>query len=208
MNIRSNPDTTLPAVTTGPLPSSRKIFATPDTAPDLRVPLARDHPERRRRRAEPAGVRHLGPLLRSVRDHRRQRRPVAQPPRLGQGTRRRRGVSGPRHQAGRQRQCRRLACRKGLHRAPQAAARPRRPQDHAARIRPRRHHHERDDLRRRARKPRPQSSSSNARKPHSPTAKALAPKSPPSSPRNSSAPRSRAAAPSFPATSTTPNSSR
>ena len=26
MNIRSNPDTTLPAVTTGPLPSSRKIF--------------------------------------------------------------------------------------------------------------------------------------------------------------------------------------
>src|ERR1700759_2654697 len=39
MNIRSNPDTTLPAVTTGPLPSSRKIFAVPDAAPDLRVPL-------------------------------------------------------------------------------------------------------------------------------------------------------------------------
>ncbi len=39
MNIRSNPDTTLPAVTTGPLPSSRKIFATPDAAPDIRVPL-------------------------------------------------------------------------------------------------------------------------------------------------------------------------
>src|SRR6187431_2465116 len=39
MNIRSNPDTTLPAVTTGPLPSSRKIFAIPDTAPDIRVPL-------------------------------------------------------------------------------------------------------------------------------------------------------------------------
>ena len=28
-----------PAVTTGPLPASRKIFATPDSAPDLRVPL-------------------------------------------------------------------------------------------------------------------------------------------------------------------------
>src|SRR5262245_25972102 len=28
-----------PTVTTGPLASSRKIFATPDTAPDLRVPL-------------------------------------------------------------------------------------------------------------------------------------------------------------------------
>ncbi|HEX7915332.1 phosphomethylpyrimidine synthase ThiC, partial [Rudaea sp.] len=39
MNIRSNPDTTLPAVTTGSLPSSRKIFATPEAAPDIRVPL-------------------------------------------------------------------------------------------------------------------------------------------------------------------------
>src|SRR5260370_35677961 len=39
MNVRSNPDTTIPAVTTGPLPSSRKIFAAPDAAPDLRVPL-------------------------------------------------------------------------------------------------------------------------------------------------------------------------
>src|SRR3569623_3559525 len=27
------------AVTTGPLPSSRKIFSTPEAAPDLRVPL-------------------------------------------------------------------------------------------------------------------------------------------------------------------------
>src|SRR5712691_10112700 len=39
MNIRSNPYPTLPAVTTGPLPSSRKIFVAPDAAPDLRVPL-------------------------------------------------------------------------------------------------------------------------------------------------------------------------
>src|SRR5215510_12237626 len=39
MNIRSNPDTTLPAVTTGPLPSSRKIFSTPEAAPDVKVPL-------------------------------------------------------------------------------------------------------------------------------------------------------------------------
>ena len=28
-----------PAVTTGPLPSSRKIFVTPDEAPDVQVPL-------------------------------------------------------------------------------------------------------------------------------------------------------------------------
>jgi len=39
MNIRSNPDTTLPAVTTGGLRASRKIYATPEAAPDLRVPL-------------------------------------------------------------------------------------------------------------------------------------------------------------------------
>ena len=30
MNIRSNPDTVRPAVTTGSLPSSRKFFAIPD----------------------------------------------------------------------------------------------------------------------------------------------------------------------------------
>ncbi len=28
-----------PAVTTGPLPSSKKIYVTPDAAPDLSVPL-------------------------------------------------------------------------------------------------------------------------------------------------------------------------
>src|ERR1700756_2563947 len=39
MNIRSNPDKTRAAVTTGPLPSSRKIHAVPEAAPDLRVPL-------------------------------------------------------------------------------------------------------------------------------------------------------------------------
>src|ERR1700742_4333432 len=39
MNIRSNPDTTLPAVTTGPLHPSRKIYVTPDEATDVRVPL-------------------------------------------------------------------------------------------------------------------------------------------------------------------------
>src|SRR2546421_8153463 len=39
MTIRPSPDPALPAVTTGPLGSSRKIFVTPDEAPDLRVPL-------------------------------------------------------------------------------------------------------------------------------------------------------------------------
>src|SRR2546423_13482629 len=39
MTTRPNPDPPLPAVTTGRLPSSRKIFVTPDEAPDVRVPL-------------------------------------------------------------------------------------------------------------------------------------------------------------------------
>ena len=208
MNIRSNPDTTLPAVTTGPLPSSRKIFVTPDEAPDLRVPL------REIILSEGAGEPNLpvydtsGPYTDPTVTIDVNAGLRAQPHRLGEGARRRRGISGPRHQAGRQRQCRRLACRKGLHRASQAAARPRRPQDHAARIRPRRHHHQGDDLRRRPAKTSAASSSSSAPRPRLPTAKALAPRCPPSSRRNSCAARSRAAAPSSPATSTTANSSR
>src|SRR5262249_40946910 len=39
MNTPPTPNTTLPAVTTGPLASSRKIFANPGAAPDLKVPL-------------------------------------------------------------------------------------------------------------------------------------------------------------------------
>ena len=208
MNIRSNPDTTLPAVTTGPLPSSRKIFATPDAAPDLRVPL------REIILSEGAGEPNLPVYDTSG--------PYTDPsvtidvnaglPRNRQAWVHERGgveeYEGRADQAGGQRQCRRLARRKSLHRLPQAAARPRRPQDHPARIRPRRHHHQGDDLRRRARKPRPQAACSSAPKPRSPTAKASAPTSRPSSRRNSSATRSRAAAPSSPATSTTPSSSR
>ena len=75
---------------------------------------------------------------------------------MGQGARRRRGISGPRHQAGGQRQCRRFACREILYRASQAAARPRRPQDHAVGIRPRRDHNQGDDLCRDPREPRAQ----------------------------------------------------
>src|SRR5690606_35279579 len=39
MNKQINTADIKPAVTTGPLPSSRKIYATPEAAPDLRVPL-------------------------------------------------------------------------------------------------------------------------------------------------------------------------
>jgi phosphomethylpyrimidine synthase len=38
MNIH-DPNVTVPKVTTGALPASRKVFATPDAAPNLRVPL-------------------------------------------------------------------------------------------------------------------------------------------------------------------------
>src|SRR5208283_1520922 len=38
MNIH-DPNVTVPKVTTGPLPASRKIYCTPEAAPDLRVPI-------------------------------------------------------------------------------------------------------------------------------------------------------------------------
>src|SRR5438445_6237630 len=38
MNIH-DPDISTPKVTTGPLPASRKVYAQPDAAPDLRVPV-------------------------------------------------------------------------------------------------------------------------------------------------------------------------
>src|SRR6266852_8237125 len=38
MNIH-DPDIATPKVTTGPLPASRKVYARPDAAPDLRVPV-------------------------------------------------------------------------------------------------------------------------------------------------------------------------
>ena len=38
MNIH-DPNIATPKVTTGPLPASRKVYARPEAAPDLRVPL-------------------------------------------------------------------------------------------------------------------------------------------------------------------------
>jgi phosphomethylpyrimidine synthase len=37
MNIH-DPKITVPEVTTGPLPASRKVYVAPEAAPDLRVP--------------------------------------------------------------------------------------------------------------------------------------------------------------------------
>src|ERR1700694_1149256 len=41
MNIH-DPNVTVPKVTTGPLPASRKVYCTPGPAPDLRVPVRED----------------------------------------------------------------------------------------------------------------------------------------------------------------------
>ena len=68
--------------------------------------------------------------------------------------------------------------------------------------------HQGNDLRRRARESRPQKTAGARAKPRSPTASSSAARCPLSSRRNSCAARSRAAAPSSPPTSTTPNSSR
>ena len=93
MNIRSNPDTTLPAVTTGPLPASRKIFVDARrSARPARAP-ARDHavakaPASRtcRSMTPPAPT----PIRRVTID---VNAGLAAPPhRLGQGARRRRGI--------------------------------------------------------------------------------------------------------------------
>ena len=156
MNIRSNPDTTLPAVTTGPLPASRKIFVTPDEAPDVRVPL------REIILSEGAGEPNL-----PVYDTSGPYTDPAVTIDVNAGLARAR-IAWVKERGGVEEYQGRdikpedngnvgaVACREILHRASQAAARRGRPHDHAARIRPRRHHHQGDDLRRHPRKPRPQ----------------------------------------------------
>ena len=179
MNIRSNPDTTLPAVTTGPLPSSRKIFVTPDEARDVRVPL------REIMLSEGAGEPNLPVYDTSG--------PYTDPDvtiDVNKGLPRNR-IAWVKERGGVEEYEGRAVkpvdngnvsgdkAAKAFNAYPQAAARPRRPQDHPARIRPRRDHHQGDDLRRHQRKSRPQGASSNAPKPRSPTARALAPTIPP-----------------------------
>ena len=156
MNIRSNPDTTLPAVTTGPLPSSRKIFATPDAAPDLRVPL------REIILSEGAGEPNLPVYDTSG--------PYTDPSvtiDVNAGLSRNRLAwvkerGGVEEYQGREIKPEDNGNVGASHAAKAFTAHHKplrgtgRPQDHAARIRPRRHHHQGDDLRRRAREPRPQ----------------------------------------------------
>ena len=83
--------TPTPKVTTGPLPSSQKVYVTPDAAPDLSVPL------REIELSSPAEPRvrvydTTGPYTDSVGRDRRQQGPGAHAPRLGAAARRRRGI--------------------------------------------------------------------------------------------------------------------
>ena len=100
MNIH-NPNLETPKVTTGPLPASRKIHATPDAAPDLRVPL------REIVLSEGSGEPPLpvydtsGPYTDDSVDHRRREGPAARAHRLGERARRHRGIRGPAAEAGR-----------------------------------------------------------------------------------------------------------
>ena len=61
MNVH-DPKFETPKVTTGPLPSSKKVYSRPDTAKDLRVPVREIMLLGRRRRAERAGLRHHRPV--------------------------------------------------------------------------------------------------------------------------------------------------
>ena len=207
MNIRSNPDKTLPAVTTGPLPSSRKIFASPDAAPDLRVPL------REIMLSEGAGEPNL-----PVYDTSGPYTDPAVTIDVNAGLARNRNAwvlerGGVEEYAGRKIKPEdngNVSTEKAA-RAFSAYHQPLRGLDghkitqlefaRAGII-------TKEMIYVAERENSAASSSSSARKRRSPTAKALAPPCPPSSPRSSCAPRSRAAAPSSPATSTTPSSSR
>ena len=90
MNIHSKPSR--PEITTGPLPASRKIFVTPEAAPDLRVPLREIMLSEGAGEPNLSGLRHLGPLHRQQRRDRREQGPSAHAPAVGARARRRRGV--------------------------------------------------------------------------------------------------------------------
>ena len=55
MNIH-DPNVTVPKVTTGPLPASRKVYCAPDAAPELRVPVREIIARSERRASRPLPV--------------------------------------------------------------------------------------------------------------------------------------------------------
>src|ERR1700691_2050299 len=84
-------DLVTPKVTTGPIAGSRKIYAGPDAASDLQVPLG----EAALERAAVAGLRSVRPVYRSRCGDCCRARAVAPARRMGARTRRRRGLRRP-----------------------------------------------------------------------------------------------------------------
>ncbi len=68
----SESDLATPKVTTGPIAGSRKIYAAPDAAPDLRVPLREIALDGGFRRGAGAGLRSVRHLYRYRRGDRRR----------------------------------------------------------------------------------------------------------------------------------------
>ncbi len=156
MNIRSNPDTTLPAVTTGGLPSSRKIYVTPDEAADVRVPLREivlsegaNEPnlpvyDTSGPYTDPNVIIDVNAGLSRARIEWVKERGGVEEYEGREIKAEDNGNVGAKHAA---------AAFKAHHKP---VPRRWRCADHPARIRPRGHHHQGDDLRRHPRKPRPQ----------------------------------------------------
>ncbi len=149
-------DLLTPKVTTGAISGSRKIHVAPDAAPDLRVPLREVALDPSANEPPLPLYDTSGPFTDPGRDDRRREGHRSHPHRMGEGARRRRGIRRPSDQAGRQRQCLRQASRPRVSDRASSAARTRGQARHPIRMGVRRRHHQGNDLRRGARKSRPQ----------------------------------------------------
>ena len=143
-----------PKVTTGPLPASQKIYVTPDAAPDISVPLREitlSSPAEPKVRVYDTTGPYTDPTV--AIDVRKGLAPVRRGWVLSRG--------GVEEYDGRPIQPIdngnvKLSALQPFPNLAAAAARPRRPQDHAIRMGEGRRDHQGDDLRRRARESRPQ----------------------------------------------------
>ena len=154
--ITRSKDLMIPKVTTGPISASTKVYTSPEGHDDVRVPfreiaLSEGADEKSFRVYDPSG-----PYTDAHASIDVEKGPAAHPRGLGQAARRRRGVRGPRHQAGGQRQRRGQAPGARLPEQAAAHARARRQAGDAIRVRQGRHRHQGDDLRRPPREPRTQ----------------------------------------------------
>ena len=148
-------DLVTPKVTTGPIAGSRKTYTRAGRRARPARAAARDRARPSANEPPVAVYDTSGPY---TDDNARStsRGPQARARRMGARARRHRGIRRPPDPAGRQRQRHRQAPRAQLPQYAEADARRRRRAGHAIRIARSRHHHQGNDLRRRAREPRPQ----------------------------------------------------